>query len=183
MNSPLPRIATVFALCSLATGTAFAATSVPQVSLQAQMGETPVDAQVTTLVTGSQTEYVKVTLARPVRGQVDVIFAGPGMDWRQASDGSWETWLRVPAETAEWTFMVDVSAPTGRNSGLIKLTMATTGIPDGLVITVAPQSGWIDDLIGDILTPDFCAAYLNAHQFPSHAPSPTVWEYCADLLL
>lgn len=110
-NSPLPRIATVFALCSLATGTAFAATSAPQVNLQAQMGETPVDAQVTALVTGSQTKYVKVTLARPVRGQVDVIFAGPGMDWRQASDGSWETWLRVPAETAEWTFMVDVAAP------------------------------------------------------------------------
>jgi hypothetical protein len=183
MKNSLPNIALVSALCLTVTGTAFADTSVPQVHLQAQMGTTPVAAESTTFVTGPQTEYVLVTLAPPARGLVEVMFASPGMNWRQNRDGSWNAWLRVPAETDDWTILVDVASATERDSGLIKLTMTTTSITDGLVITVAPQAGWVKDMISDLLSPDFCAAYLDAYQFPSHSPSPTVWQYCVDLLL
>ncbi len=160
------------------------AQSLPAVDLSADMGASPIAESglvVDTAASATDTE-VRVTLHPPSGGAVEVLY-DPSADWTQARDGSWSASIDADADAAS-TVLLRLSDRSGAYEGAARLDTETSpNAAGGLTIGVHPEADWLGDLIADILSPDFCAAYLNAHQFPSHAPSAAVWDYCADLLL
>ena len=155
----------------------------PEVSVQTELGATPVaEGTVSTTTADVGTPDVRVDLLPPAGGNLTITYAPPDVRWSANRDGSWSGWLPAVNDSEGHTVLVDIASPTGGGTGLIRLDTGATEAGTTLVITVAPQSGWIGDMIDSILTSDFCEAYLTDFQFPSHAPSKTVWQYCVDKL-
>ncbi len=155
----------------------------PEVSVQTELGATPVaEGTASTTTADVGTPDVRVDLLPPAGGRLAITYAPPDVRWSANRDGSWSGWLPAVNASEGHLVLVDIDSPVGGGTGLIRLDTGATEAGTMLIITVAPQSGWIGSTIDKILTSDFCEAYLTDFQFPSHAPSQTVWEYCVDKL-
>lgn len=152
------------------------AQSLPEIQLHTAVAGDPWDDGVVVLSGSLPSGEVVVTLLPPVRGSLSVPFAWPDV-WQANRDGSVSAILPV-SDVAE--LLVDVRVGRAVDTAAVRLEVTTTETTAGLEIAVAPEEGWISDTIGDILTPDFCEAYLSSAS--AIGKNPAVWDYCAELL-